>query len=157
MSWMVPVFILPLASCSVCKPKPVQVVYRDSVRVEYRERIVRDTVRLTVDKEVEKKVTRDTASLLANRWAKSEALVSGGFLSHSLESIPQLIEVPVEHTVRDTVVIEKHGENTVETVEVEKALSWWQRFRIGAFWWLVGLAVVGWRKELVQLLFVRKF
>ena len=46
----------------------------------------------TVEKEVEKIVTRDTVSHLENSWAKSDAVVSDGFLSHSLESIPQIVK-----------------------------------------------------------------
>ena len=73
-------------------------------------------------------------SHLENSWAKSDALVSEGFLHHSLESIPQIIKVPYEVVVTDTLIIEK----TTEPQYIEKSLTWWQRFRQGAFWWLVG-------------------
>ena len=90
--------------------------------------------------EVEKIVTKDTASHLENTYAKSDAIVSGGFLSHSLESKPQIIIVPVEVHVTDTLY--KEAEIRTETVEVEKPLSWWQKFRIDAFWWLIGAIVL---------------
>ena len=131
------ILLLVATSCCVCKPK---VVYRDSVRVEYRDRIIHDTTTFEVTKEVEKIVTRDTVSHLENSWAKSDALVSQGFLSHSLESIPQIIKVPFTVEVHDTTYIEKHTETEIQ--EVEKPLTWWQNFRLKAFWWLAGAVVI---------------
>ena len=126
---------LALTSCGICKPK---VVYRDSIRVEYRDRIIHDTTTFEVTKEVEKIVTRDTVSHLENSWAKSDALVSEGFLHHSLESIPQIIKVPYEVVVTDTLIVEK----ITEPEYIEKPLTWWQRFRQNAFWWLLGGVVI---------------
>lgn len=36
----------------------------------------------------------------------------------------------------DSVAVER-----IKEVKVEKPLSWWQKFRIGAFWWLLGALV----------------
>ena len=94
---------------------------------------MRQTVEVPV--EVEKVVTRDTVSHLENTWAQSDAVVSGGFLHHSLESKPQIIRVPVEIHVTDTLY--KASEIVEKTVEVEKPLSWAQRLKIRAFWWLL--------------------
>ena len=123
-----------IPSCSVCKPR---IEYRDSVRVEYRDRIIRDTATFVVEKEVEKIVTKDTASHLENRWAVSDASVSEGLLYHSLESIPQVVEVPYEVEVHDTIIVQKSTQTEIKEVEVEKPLSWWQRLKIGAFPWLL--------------------
>ena len=139
-------------SCGTTKPVPSPTIeYRDTVI--YRDRVIHDTTTFEVPVEVEKIVTRDTASHLENSWAKSDAMVSEGFLHHSLESIPQVIKVPYTVEVKDTVII--HEESTQEPpqiVEVEKELSWWQRFEIGAFWWLVVIALIGWRREIVALI-----
>lgn len=113
--------------------------------IEYRDLVVHDTTKVEIPYEVEKIVTRDTASHLENSYAKSDAVVSGGFLSHSLESIPQTILVPVEVKVTDTLWRESKEAQTEKLVEVEKPLTWWQKFRLRAFWWLLGgvaLAVV---------------
>lgn len=126
--------LMMLAGCS---PK---VIVQKEVVTEYRDRIVHDTTQVEIPYEVEKIVTRDTASHLENTYAKSDAVVSGGFLSHSLESKPQIIRIPVEVHVTDTLV--KEAEIHTETVQVEKPLSWWQKFRIGAFWWLLGAVVL---------------
>lgn len=138
-------------SCAVQKP---QVIIRDSVRVEYRDRIVKDTAWFEVPVEVEKIFTRDTASHISGLFSETDAVVSGGYLYHTLVSKPQKVPVPVTVHVTDTVFVEKSSETTEtepEIVEVEKELSWWQKFRIGAFWWLVAIALVGWRRELLAL------
>lgn len=127
-----------IPSCSVCKPR---IEYRDSVRVEYRDRIIHDTATFYVEKEVEKIITKDTLSHLENRWAVSDASVSEGLLYHSLESIPQIVKVPYEVEVHDTTYVEKASEIVYVEKPVEKPLTWWQGLRLDAFWWLL-LALV---------------
>lgn len=46
--------------------------------------------------------------------------------------VDTLIKVKV-----DSVAVER-----IKEVKVEKPLSWWQKFRIGAFWWLLGSVVL---------------
>lgn len=46
----------------------------------------------------------------------------------------------------DSVLVEKTKE-----VKVEKPLPWHKKLRIGAFWWLLGLCVVGFRREIRKL------
>ena len=115
-----------------CSPK---IIERTVKEIEYRDRAVHDTTTFEIEKEVEKIVTLDTVSHLENKYAKSDAVVSKGFLTHSLESKPQIIKIPVEVHVTDTLI--KESEIRTEIKEVEKPLSWWQKFRIEAFWWLL--------------------
>lgn len=133
----VAVILAVIVAVFACSPK---VIVQKEVITEYRDRIVHDTATVEIPVEVEKIVTKDTASHLENTYAKSDAVVSEGFLHHSLESIPQIIKFPVEVHVTDTLY--KEAEIHTETVEVEKPLTWWQKFRIGAFWWLVGAVVL---------------
>ena len=121
-------------SCSVCRHQPA-VEYRDSIRVEYHDRIVRDTTTFTIIREVERVVTLDTMSHLDNTYAKSDAIVRGGFLTHSLESKPQIIKVPVEVHVTDTLIQE--SEVKTEYVEVEKKLTKMQKAKQDSFWGLI--------------------
>lgn len=120
--------LMMLAGCS-----PKVIVQREVV-TEYRDRVIHDTTEVEIPLEVEKVVTRDTASHLANRWAESDAVVSGGFLSHSLSSRPQIVKIPVEVHTTDTLI--KEAQIIEKPVEIEKPLSWWESFKIGAFWWL---------------------
>ena len=138
---ILPVFLM-FISCGVCKHEP-KIEYRDSIRVEYRDRIIHDTARFEIPVIIEKNVTRDTSSHLENPYAKSDAVVSDGFLWHSLESIPQTIEVPVEVPVHDTIYIEKASETVYVTEYIEKKLAWGQDFRLKMFWLLaICLAVM---------------
>lgn len=134
-----------------CSPK---IIERVETKIEYRDRVVHDTATFEVPVEVEKIVTRDTVSHLENNWAKSDAVVSNGFLSHSLESKPQIVKVPVEVHVTDT--LWKESSTAAEYVDVPTELSGWQKLRIGAFWWLFGavFALLAWtfRKTLLKLL-----
>jgi len=148
-------FMLAAGLCSCCPKHYPQVVYRDSVRVEIRERIVHDTVKFEVPLIKEKNVTRDTSSHLENDWAKSDASVSDGLLYHSLETKPKTVYVPVEVPVHDTLYIEKEGKGTTITKEVERPLTRWQRFRLKGFWWLLAglVGCLGWifRKPILSL------
>lgn len=127
--------------------------YRDSTII--RDHFVYDTVEVKVPEIIERNVTRDTASHLENAWGKSDALVTGGLLWHSLETIPRTIEVPVAVEVHDTLTVIKQAETHTQTIEVEKPLTWWQRLKIGAFWWLIsavaGLLIWTFRKFLFKI------
>ena len=133
------VFAVGLLGWQSCCPKHYPpVIYKDSVRVEIRERIVHDTVTFEVPVIVEKNVTKDTISHLENDWAQSDAELKDGFLWHSLETKGHTVYVPVQVYVHDTTFVEKEAQETIKEVEVEKPLSWWQRLKIGAFPWLLG-------------------
>lgn len=142
-----------LSGCSLLRPKVITKIEKE---VEYRDREVHDTATVEIPIEVERIVTRDTSSHLENSFAKSDAVVSGGYLHHSLESIPQIIRVPVVVHVTDTIYREKEAVETIKEVKVEKPLSWWQKFRIRACWWLLGGLILsfGWifRKSLIRIL-----
>ena len=143
--------LVTLNSCGACKHLPTDTHQTDSVRIEYRDRWIHDSVEVKVPEYIERVITRDTASHLENRIAVSDAVVSNGFLSHSLETKPQTIKVPVYIHVTDTLYIEKQAEIRTETIEVEKKLSWAQKTKLALFWWLVGLALIGWRREIIAL------
>lgn len=116
-----------------CSPKIVQSSsdIRDSVRVEYRERVIRDTAYVEIPFIKEVNVTRDTMSHIENDYAKSDAVVSDGVLSHSLETKKQYVPAPVVVTVRDTVIVREKAKTIIEEkiVEVDKPIGAWTR------WW----------------------
>lgn len=120
-----------LTGCGAAKHQPT-VIYRDSTRVEYRDRIVRDTVEYKLPVLVEKHVTDDTVSVIENEYAKSVAVVHDGKLSHDLRTLPAIIRIPVAVEVHDTTYIEKKAEVITETVEVERKLTFMQKAFIGA-------------------------
>ena len=118
----------------------------ESSRVEVRTevRTVHDTAFVELPVIVERVATLDTASVLENQYARSEAAVASGVLRHSLETKPVKVPVQVEtrEIVRDSLVYVDRVE--VQTVEVEKKLSWWQSFKmkVGGFAMLLLLTAV---------------
>ena len=125
-----------VVACGTVRP----VTGVDSTRVEVRTetRYVHDTSWVEIPVIMEKVATLDTASVLENKYAKSEASVSGGILSHSLQTKPVREPVRVERkeTVRDSIVYRDRIQT--QTVEVERKLNWWQSFKMK----LGGIAII---------------
>ena len=120
--------VLGAPSCGTVRTLPV----RDSSRVEVRiERDIRlDTVYVQLPETSARAEVLDTVSVLENRFARSEASVSAGRLSHSLQTKPvrEPVVVPVETVYRDSLVF---LDRVVEKdVEVERPLSRWERFKL---------------------------
>lgn len=130
--------LLSVLSCGTIKHQP-QIIYRDSVRVEVRNRIIRDTVTYELPVIIEKHVTDDTLSVIENDYARTAAVVHDGRLSHDLQIKPYRFEVPVYIEVADTSRVEKSVVTETKIVEVEKELTAWQKFRLKAFWYLAGV------------------
>ena len=109
-----------------CSPKIYPIESKDSVRVEIRERVVRDSVFVEIEKQTES-VARDSTSHLENDYASSDASIIDGILYHSLFSKPQKIYVPYTVTVRDTIMMESSVRTEIKEVNV---LTKWQKFWI---------------------------
>lgn len=149
-AYLLALYVIILASCAIQRPPVIQ--YRDSVRVEVRDHLIHDTVAVPVPVEAEKVVTRDTSSHLENSLASSDAVVSGGLLHHSLQTKPQTLHVPVAVPARDSIIYRDREVVKEVPVEVERQLTFWQRFRIGAFYWILAFALIGWRREILSIL-----
>ncbi len=122
--------LLAASVCGTVRTLPVQ----DSIRVEVRveREFVTDTAWVELPVIVERVVTVDTVSVLENRYARSEAVVSAGKLSHSLETKPvrEPVKIQKEIVYRDSVVFR---DRIVEKeVKVEKALTPWQTLKMKA-------------------------
>ena len=113
---------------------------KDSIII--RDRYIHDTAKVEIPIYIEKNVTKDDSSHLENPFAISDAWVKDGLLHHSLRTRGGTIDVPVDVHVSDTTTIhessESHEELHEKEVYIEKPLTWWQKFRIDAFWWLLG-------------------
>ena len=139
--------LLLLEVASACGAARPLAKTADSTRVEvrYETVTVRDTAFVELPVIVEKIQTLDTTSTLENDYAKSEATVTAGILSHSLET------KPVKHPVKiDRVTVYKdslvYRDRVVkETIEIEKKLSAWQSFRmlVGSITMLLAAIWVG--------------
>ena len=118
-----------MIGCCPCR-KVYTATQHDSIRIEYRERIVpikRDT---TIFVEIERERVQevaDSASHLETRYAVSDARIECGRLFHTLEQRGR-IEQPTkveEHIVyRDSVIYQDRQQVKVQEVYV---LRWWQK------------------------------
>ncbi|MCR5277373.1 MAG: hypothetical protein K6D54_06900 [Bacteroidales bacterium] len=129
MKCFVPLFLLLAAtSCGSLR----RVAEADSTRVEVRTEVktVLDTAWVELPVFVEKVATLDTTSVLENKYAKSAASVSGGVLTHSLETKPVREPVTVEKQIvyRDSLVYRDRIVN--KDIYIEKSLTFWQSFRM---------------------------
>ena len=136
--------IAALLLLSSCSPRvfPVQRDTITQVRTEIVERLVRDTIEVSLPQDSVYIQTKDTTSVLRIRAAVSEASVSGGILTHSLYSNPEYkpeIEVVYKDRIeyRDTTIV---SSNT-EVIEVEKQLNGWQKAMMAGGYVLLGAAV----------------
>ena len=120
--------LLVASACSTVRPLPST----DSTKVEvrYETKTVHDTAFVELPVIVERVATLDTVSVLENKYAKSAASVSGGVLTHSLETKPVREPVSVEKQIvyRDSLVFRDRVQTV--TVEVEKKLTWWQTLKM---------------------------
>lgn len=127
-----------------CPAKITSEYMADSVRVEVRERVVHeiDTIEVAIPYEREVTSTRDTTSHLETTYAISDAMISGGVLSHSLVTRPQLRKVEIKKPIvrRDSVIFRNSYRDV--KVEVKRELTWLQRFQINGFWGMLALSLL---------------
>ena len=135
MRWIIICVFVTCLSCGSCCKRFYTASVQDSVRIEtryeYIERVRDTTVYVPVPHEVEKIVTRDTVSHLSNSVAYSDAVVSGGFLYHTLinknVSLPTIIQIKEVEVVRDSIVYKDRVEGKIQEVN---RLTWWNKIWI---------------------------
>ena len=121
---------LALSSCGAAKQATPQ--QTDSTRVEVHTitKTVHDTAYVELPVFVERNVTKDTTSTLENPYAKSEASITDGLLSHSLQTKPVKHPVQIEKEIvyRDSLIY--RDRIVTNTVEVPAELTPWQSFKM---------------------------
>ena len=138
--------LLFLFSCAA--PRVIEQTQRDSLYVEYRERIVHDTVMYEPPQESTSIQTKDTTSHLETSLAESDASIVDGILYHSLRNKPQKIPVPVVVTVHDATIAQSSVLTKIVEVpaKLTKAQERWIRlgkWATGILSLLAAAAVVG--------------
>lgn len=156
------VLLAVATGCGLCKHLPTEVNIKDSTVVNYLDSTVisikDSTVFVQLPAEESSAVLPDGYhSHVQTSLAESDAWVSDGLLHHTIRNRSDYqLPVVVPITTAATVIRQDsdHTGLTQRTVikEVERKLTWWQRFRIGSFFWLLALAIIGWRRELMTLL-----
>lgn len=133
---------LSLLACFLCIGCATVKPYTSTeVRVIERTEFKPITVFTDIPEIKETVSTKDTTSHLENEYASSDASIDReGNLTHTLatkpQKRPQVVDVPVVY--KDSIVV---TETTVEK-EVPAELTWWQKFRLKAFWWLSAIVIL---------------
>lgn len=128
-----------LSGCKTKKSVTEKTDAQDSVRIEYKEKIVKVpvTVYVEVPVEVKEHFSNDSTSHLETSFAVSDASmvwIDGvAFLRHSLENIPQKIQKNDSvQVVEKEKIVWKTRRVTYTKTEIRQAqISWWQK---GLMW-----------------------
>lgn len=163
---------LALTSCGICKHCPCKnYIDHDSTAVHHKDSTaIRDSAAIR-DSIIQVPLPTEASqsilpigqhSHLETSLAESDAYVDSLGLHHTLNNKEGTLDahVPVvdhyhneyQYHQKDSTNIQEH----TQIVEVEKPLTWWQKFRINAFWWLVGGIIIlllwTFRKSILKIL-----
>lgn len=139
------------SSKQILPSTPVIVNNTDSVRTEYIETVRIDTVRveIPVPQESAKQVVPDSTSHLETSLAESDAWLNpDGTLGHSIKNKEQNLKADVMVPVKDTqtnnseVSVREVPVPYPEPVYIERNFTKWEKFRLEAFWYLVGVSLI---------------
>ena len=133
-------YIAMIFAVMSCATPKVMLEQRDSTVIHIKDSIrFRDSLILVpIPEGADKAKLADTdTSFLQTSVAESEAFVKDGVLHHFLRNRSEAV-IPIKITIPERIRTEERGLTrylkTVERVEVEKALSRWQRFLQGIGW-----------------------
>lgn len=163
------VALLLMSACRSSKQMlpstPVIVTNTDSVKIEYIETVRIDTVtvEIPVPMESAKQVVPDSTSHLETSLAESDAWLNpDGTLGHSIKNKQQNLKADVPVPAKDTQTnstsasVREIPVPYPEPVYIERDFTKWESFRMGAFWYLIGLSVISiaivFRKPLFNIL-----
>lgn len=151
------------SSCCPCKhlPHPGAQV-KDSLVVHIKDsvalRLIDVNFPIPGERSTETVSAKDTSRLETSVATSIAYIDKNGRLHHELANKPGSLSatVPVEEHYHSADTTHEHSEIRPEIIEIEKPLSWWQSFKIGAFPWLCGaiLLLLAWtfRKTIVKLI-----
>ena len=128
---------------------------RDSVRVEtvIRTEYIRDTIEVEIPVERMMQIAEDS-SHLETEYAFSDAFLrSDGRLYHTLENKAgkRPVEVKKKVVYRDSIVYRNRAVTKMESKEVSRELTWWQKTQMYGFWLLLAVLVFVYRNRILSI------
>lgn len=149
-------FLLFLSvACSVTR----QVTPREQTTVEIRTETVYvpDTVYVQLPAVSQSVETLDTVSVLENKYAVSEASVSGNVLKHSLEvkTVKEPVAIQKEIVYKDSIIVKEIDVD--HYIEMPAELTAWQSFKIKLGGYAFALIIILIVVAILYVMFHSKF
>lgn len=124
------------------------------IKVEKYTEYIHDTLEVKIPEEKVVNVTEDTTSTVSTSLATSTATIKDGRLFHSIENIPQTLQIdydkPVEHETVTQTSSHSETETSVQTEYVERDYTWWDKTRFYALYFIVAVLIVLYRKAIFK-------
>lgn len=156
-----------LPSCSLLHQREKIVIKTETV-TEYRDSTVwRDTtIFVPIPLESDQAIVhvgdtshRETTVAESDAWIGSDGMLHHSLWNKSKEKIPHSLKLPQRWLYTGVTNTKEDAHVIIKDVRVEKSLSWWQKVRLRAFWWLLGcvlvLLAITFRKPLMRCLGLR--
>lgn len=142
-------------ACSVTR----QVTPREQTTVEIRTETVYvpDTVYVQLPAVSQSVETLDTVSVLENKYAVSEASVSGNVLKHSLEvkTVKEPVAIQKEIVYKDSIIVKEIDVD--HYIEMPAELTAWQSFKIKLGGYAFALIIILIVVAILYVMFHSKF
>lgn len=137
------VYLLLLASCS---PKIVERVVTVTVTEVRDSTAWRDTtIYVPIPLESDQAIVhvgdtshRETSVAESDAWIGTDGMLHHNLRNRPEARIPFTLKLPEHWLYTGVTNTKEHEHLAVKEVEVEKPLSKWKSFKLGAFWWLLG-------------------
>lgn len=81
---------------------------------------------------------RETSIAESDAWIGKDGMLHHSLWNKTGARIPYGLKLPEHWLYTGVTNTKEHEQGIIKKEYVEKPLSWWQKFRIRAFWWLLG-------------------
>lgn len=80
---------------------------------------------------------RETSVAESDAWVGNDGMIHHSLRNKAGARISYNLKLPERWIYTGVTNTKEHEHSIIKEVKVDKPLSWWQKFRIRAFWWLL--------------------
>lgn len=92
---------------------------------------------------------RETSVAESDAWVGKDGLIHHNLRHKADARLSYGLKLPEHWLYTGVTNTKEHEQGVIKKEYIEKPLSWWQKFRIGAFFWLLGLVLFAYRKQIL--------